>query len=996
MGYLLALAGLINGKRWVFPEGETLWSLPWEGLLPAALLLLFPLVVGGWVARLGYQYRGASQQSPGYWELVALGSICIMGAVFRLYSLDNYPACLDLDTAENGVIAHTLVEELAEGKYTPVLRRWAAGNETAFLYLQGFFLKVFGNSVTVLRLPSALTGILTLPVVYLLGRRLGAAHLGLLSAFLVAVSPWHIDMSRSAKRPVMTPLFVALGMYLLLRLLRDPPPRGEAGQTFRFSWLTMRGFVMCGLVVGLGLHGYEAFRLFPLAVAAIIVWVRFRQGEPLRGVGELAVVGASAALVTLPIILFAFKDFQSYMGHVTGAAVSSSAREVLENFQMMLNFFLFNAHFTPFQGNQSTVSLQLLTPLFLAGLMGLLLHRGKPPHQGEHRTGRAILLLTLLIMGLIMVLSRVNFTGRRFSGILIPFYVLAAAGALGLVRGLALSLGTRLSGAAAGLWGLALVGTFPSTLAGMSHHIEGYSQTRRSQILRWSHARAEEGHEVYLSTSIQDNHYLTQFFTQHPRMQRLPLALPLPQGPLQKKVLLVADGEAWQEPVARLFGGRLQRVKMPMPRLPHWSLKLWKENLEFQSYIIDPARIRSRRPLPRAYQGGFNGYLVAPFAGLYSFRPLPGARLRVKVNDTALLLDPGPGPKDVALAAGLHRLQYERLAGKGGIQWKIPGVEDFRPLPPGLVWQLPADVLPQAPAVARFPLAAGSFQTQRLPTERADQGEVRFQDIAPAPRGKARTPREYLVLHFFPGLVSRWSEGGASPLGPYLRGPGGEAFKPEHAGLQLHEGLPQYHLAAYRLAVSPGGIFILSRNDAAALRFSPEGVYQHHLPPGLIRPLDIAASGGKVYVADMGRRAVVVMDVSGKVMGGPWTQLIRGVLPTSVAATGGRLAYLDRRTHRLVLFNLASRTVAWQASVGTVTEESSVSVGPSAQVVVANPVRSQVLMFSREGQILAGNGDPNFYYSLAHTSAPHAVHLDDERLAVIDRHEGWVMQYTGQ
>jgi len=967
--------------RWVFPEGETLRSLSWRDLLPVALLLLFPLVAGGWVARLGYQDGGTRQKSPGYWELVALGAILIVGAVFRLYSLDQYPVSLDLDTAENGVIAHTLVKELAEGKYTPVLRRWAAGNETAFLYLQGFFLHAFGNSVTMLRLPSALIGILTLPVVYLLGRRLGAAHLGLISAFLVAVSPWHIDLSRTPKRPVLTPLFVALGLLILCRLLRDPPSRRA-----------LRGFVLCGLVVGLGLHGYEAFRLFPLAVAAIIVWVRVRQGKALSGVGELAVVGASAALMTLPIILFAASDLESYMNHIRGASVSASAQDILNNLQVMLNFFLFNVHFNPFRDNQSTVSLQLLIPLFLAGLMGLLLYRGEGSQGEGHRTERACLLLTLLIMGLILVLSRANFTGRRFSGILIPFYILAAAGALGLVRGLALSLGARLSGAVAGVWGLALVGTFPSTLAGMSQQIEGYSQTRRSQILRWSQAQANKGYEVYLSSSIQDNHFLTQFFVQHPRIHQLPLSLPLPHGPLQGKVLLVANGDAWQGPVARLFNGRQQRVQMAMHKLPYWSRELWKKTLEFDAYIIDPARIRSRRLLPDHYKGRFSGYLVAPGAGLYGFRPGPGSRMNLTINQTLLAPRPGQGQEEVALAAGLNRLRYERLAGQGGILWKPPGAEQYQPVPAGLVWQLPEGILPLAPAVTPFPLDVENYQMRRLPAERADQGEVRLQDIVPAPQGMVQGPREFLVLGLFPGLVSRWRVGSDAPLQPFLRAPDGRPFSKAADSKHRAEDLPEYHLLAYRFAKSAEGIFFLSRNEAMILQFSTKGVYQGRLPAQLIRPLDVTASSKRIYVADAGRGAVVWLALDGRPLRGSPPALIRDVLPVSLDAVDGTLALLDRQRHRLVIFDLAREAVIWQASLGTVTEASSVSLGRDGRVAVADPTRNQVLMFSSSGELLAGNGDPNFLSQLLPLEKPVAVYLDDEGLAVVGRHEGWVTQ----
>lgn len=60
-----------------------------------------------------------------------------------------------------------------------------------FLLLSGWR-ALAGESVFLLRYPGILLATLAMPLIYLLGRLLGGATLGLLAALLLAVSPFHV------------------------------------------------------------------------------------------------------------------------------------------------------------------------------------------------------------------------------------------------------------------------------------------------------------------------------------------------------------------------------------------------------------------------------------------------------------------------------------------------------------------------------------------------------------------------------------------------------------------------------------------------------------------------------------------------------------------------------------------------------------------------------------------------------------------------------------
>ncbi|MBZ0275456.1 MAG: glycosyltransferase family 39 protein, partial [Anaerolineae bacterium] len=116
----------------------------------------------------------------------------------------------------------------------------------------------FGMNFTTLKLLSALEGILTLPVMWWMGRRvvnekesrLGNT-VGLVLAALVAVSYWHVALSRLALRIILTPLVTALLLGYFAPALRYNR-RGD--------------YIKAGLVLGFGLYTYQAVRMLPVVI----------------------------------------------------------------------------------------------------------------------------------------------------------------------------------------------------------------------------------------------------------------------------------------------------------------------------------------------------------------------------------------------------------------------------------------------------------------------------------------------------------------------------------------------------------------------------------------------------------------------------------------------------------------------------------------------------------------------------------------------------------
>jgi len=86
-------------------------------------------------------------------------------------------------------------------------------------YLLLHFWMALGDDPATVRALSAIFGTLTIPVVYLLGRRLADGKVGLLAALILAVSPFHVRFAQETRMYTLLALNASLALYALICLL---------------------------------------------------------------------------------------------------------------------------------------------------------------------------------------------------------------------------------------------------------------------------------------------------------------------------------------------------------------------------------------------------------------------------------------------------------------------------------------------------------------------------------------------------------------------------------------------------------------------------------------------------------------------------------------------------------------------------------------------------------------------------------------------------------
>lgn len=151
--------------------------------------------------------------------------ICIMalGIFSRVWEFNNLPSGLNKDETSIGVEAYDVYHFGMDRNgisYPIFFISWGSGQNALYGYLLIPFIAVFGLSSFTVRLPMLITGILCMPLIFEVGRMSFDEETGLLAMFLLAISPWHIMMSRWGLESNILPFMFLLGYFCLIKSLQ--------------------------------------------------------------------------------------------------------------------------------------------------------------------------------------------------------------------------------------------------------------------------------------------------------------------------------------------------------------------------------------------------------------------------------------------------------------------------------------------------------------------------------------------------------------------------------------------------------------------------------------------------------------------------------------------------------------------------------------------------------------------------------------------------------
>jgi 4-amino-4-deoxy-L-arabinose transferase-like glycosyltransferase len=220
-------------------------------------------------------------------ELLLVALITLVAASLRLYRLGEIPPGLAGDTAYKGIAA----DRILAGDHPIYFEESWGGIEPMYMYLLAGLFKLLGSTPLAIKMLSAIIGIITVPLLYLVTRDLfHSSGIGLLASAFLAISYWHVSYSRLGWEIILGPPFVILTMYLLWRALKTS---------------RRRDFIWAGLTLGASLYTYQALRFLPVLVVCYFGYRGFLEKGFWRSHGpKLALCLGIALLVFAPLGLY--------------------------------------------------------------------------------------------------------------------------------------------------------------------------------------------------------------------------------------------------------------------------------------------------------------------------------------------------------------------------------------------------------------------------------------------------------------------------------------------------------------------------------------------------------------------------------------------------------------------------------------------------------------------------------------------------------------------
>lgn len=215
--------------------------------------------------------------------------IVLLAFFLRIYQVGSIPPALSWDEVSIGYNAYSILKigRDEHGRVMPVDTFVGYGDykPPILVYLTAPTVAVFGLNEFAVRLPSVIFGTLTVLLTYFLVLALfpQSILLSLLSCLLLALAPWHIQLSRGGFEANIATFFIVLGVYLVLKARKDA-----------------RFLVVCWLPFAAGVYTFNSSRYVgPLLCAGFFLYLL----PVIRKQWKRAVAGIFLTLLCLaPII----------------------------------------------------------------------------------------------------------------------------------------------------------------------------------------------------------------------------------------------------------------------------------------------------------------------------------------------------------------------------------------------------------------------------------------------------------------------------------------------------------------------------------------------------------------------------------------------------------------------------------------------------------------------------------------------------------------------
>ena len=228
--------------------------------------------------------------------------IVLVGAFLRIFQVENNPPGLYIDEVSIGYNAFSILEKGVDEHGLPFPLFFEAFGEykmPVYIYSVTGVMMIIGKVDLAVRLPSIIAGISTIFLLYFFVKRMLVVSktninkelVSQLSAFLLAITPWHIHFSRAGFEANMALFFYLLGLYLLLIF---------------WSKKTWRFLISSFLLFAVSIYTYNSYRVIAPLTVGITSLIIFLRHSNLRK--KITTAFILFLILIAPIIQFSLTD----------------------------------------------------------------------------------------------------------------------------------------------------------------------------------------------------------------------------------------------------------------------------------------------------------------------------------------------------------------------------------------------------------------------------------------------------------------------------------------------------------------------------------------------------------------------------------------------------------------------------------------------------------------------------------------------------------------
>ena len=208
--------------------------------------------------------------------------IMLVAILVRVLWLDKIPAGIHEDEAGMMYDAYCMAEYGTDRylNHNPVyLINFGGGQSVLYAAIASIFIRIFGFSLYVVRLPSVLFSVITIILGYTLCKKYIGKKFALLFAFLITICPWHVMQSRWGLDCNLFPSFIMISIFAILNAKR--------------GW----HYIIAGICFGLTLYTYAlSYILLPIFFIMVIIYLLWIKRITIKQI----------AIMIIPILILAF------------------------------------------------------------------------------------------------------------------------------------------------------------------------------------------------------------------------------------------------------------------------------------------------------------------------------------------------------------------------------------------------------------------------------------------------------------------------------------------------------------------------------------------------------------------------------------------------------------------------------------------------------------------------------------------------------------------